>query len=280
MLVSVIVPFYNGEKYLPQIKKMINNNADNMLSTDLIELILVNDSPTHKINEIAMKSERYKLKIIVNDTNSGIHQSRINGIREASGEYILMLDQDDLIEDKCISNQLAAVGNADVIVSNGYKRYQHGDVLIYGSNRQQKKIKKLFWYVYLENRILSPGQCLIKKNAIPTIWTKSSMKVNGADDMFLWLIMLHEKKVFKYNYECLYTHVSTGENISNDDLQMAASTYEMLQLLQQLKILTMFGRWLFKRKIDNDVYFYKNGKDKYLDYKIIEKIRQILSRSR
>lgn len=280
MLVSVIIPFYYGEKYLSRIKEMIINNVENMLSTDSIELILVNDSPNYIINEVEMQSEKYKLKVFVNDTNVGIHQSRINGIRVAEGEYILMLDQDDLISDKCISSQLAKIGNADVIVSNGYKKNQNIDEIIYQSDKQQQKVRKLFWYIYLENRILSPGQCMIKKESIPKIWTKICMKKNGADDMLLWLIMLHKKNIIKTNSECLYTHVSTGENVSNDDLKMADSTFEMLELLKQLNILTLFSRWILKRKIVNDVYYYHNGKDKYLDYKLIELIRRILARSR
>ena len=160
MLISMIVPCYQGNKYLEKIDRMASANAK-MLPEDVsLELVIVNDSPWIELDKSKLSEEEYTLKIIINEKNSGIHKSRANGIKAAAGDYILMLDQDDIITDDCFASHLQTIGNTDVSVSNGYKRNDGIDIKIYKSKKQQLKITKLFWYLYLENRILSPGQCL------------------------------------------------------------------------------------------------------------------------
>lgn len=280
MLISIIVPFYKGNKYLNQIERMVKANAENLSAKDFLELIIVNDSPSVPFEEHKFSLIGYSLKVVKNEVNSGIHKARVNGIKAASGDYILMLDQDDLIRDNCIASHMKHIGNADVSVSDGYKRNGAINVPIYGSSSQHNKVKRLFWYLYLENRILSPGQCLIKRTAIPEDWCDMIMMENGADDMLLWVIMLDRKASFILNRDYLYVHVFTGENVSNDELKMSKSTYEMLDIMETKSCCSSFIRRILKRKIINDVYYLKHGKDKYIDYRCIEVLRKMLSRTR
>lgn len=280
MIVSMVVPCYKGNKYLNQINNMAMRNAQNLPDGYTLELVLVNDSPWEIIDRSLFNEEGYSLKVIINKKNSGIHQSRINGIKAASGEYLLMLDQDDLIADDCFACHIKSIGNADLSVSDGYKRNGDGDRAIYGSLKQHKKIDKILWYLYMENRILSPGQCLIKKNSIPKEWSKYIMQENGADDMLLWIMMLSKKATFKPLYKKLYIHVTTGENVSDDDNKMAKSTFEMLDIIKKTGYCNFFLRTILERKIKNDVFYNEKGYDKYLDYRLIEFFRKIKGKSR
>lgn len=280
MTISVIIPFYEGNKYLPQINSMISANAVSIHKKADVELVLVNDSPWREVQIDFVKSKQYKMKLVVNQSNLGIHGSRVQGLRNASGQYVLMLDQDDRISKDCLYRHLETIGQADVSVSNGYKYKDGKKTKIYGTLRQQEKVKNEFLYLYLENRIMSPGQCLIRKECIPKSWCDLIMHKNGADDMLLWVMMLEAKNNFKVLPYCLYMHVFTGKNVSADDLKMADSTYEMLNILHGNSLLSTKKQKILQRKIENDIYYVKTGKDRFWDYKLIEMVRKILHRSR
>lgn len=85
----------------------------------------------------------------------------------------------------------------------------------------------------MRDLIVSPGHCLIKRTSIPEYWTKHVMSVNSADDYFLWLLMIENKCQFNVNYDVLYTHKYTGENVSGSIDQVHKSNMEMVDLLKE-----------------------------------------------
>ena len=89
--VSIIVPTYNGEKY-------IRTCLDSLINQTLkeIEIICVNDSsPDNSLDVLekyALNDQRVR---IINQPNSGPGIARNNGIAEAKGKYIGFVDPDD-----------------------------------------------------------------------------------------------------------------------------------------------------------------------------------------
>lgn len=93
-LISVIVPIYNGEKWLSRcIDSILNQSFQN------IEIILVNDGSVDRSLDLcykyATKDERI---IVINQSNSGVSVARNRGISEAKGDYIMFVDCDDWLE--------------------------------------------------------------------------------------------------------------------------------------------------------------------------------------
>lgn len=93
-LISVIIPVYNVEKYLPQcIESVINQTYTNL------EIILVNDgSKDNSLNICEQYGENDKRIIILDQTNRGLSDARNSGIDIAKGKYISFLDSDDWLE--------------------------------------------------------------------------------------------------------------------------------------------------------------------------------------
>jgi len=95
-LVSIIVPIYNCEKWLPRcIESILNQSYKN------IELILVNDGSTDNSKDVcesyAEKDDRVRVFTI---ENNGVSNARNFGMSQANGEYIIFSDSDDwLIQD-------------------------------------------------------------------------------------------------------------------------------------------------------------------------------------
>ena len=93
--VSVIVPFYNVERY---IEKCVETLVDQTLKD--IEIILVNDGSKDRSIEIVNQFlERYPEKLVyLEKENGGLSDARNYAIDYAKGEYIAFLDSDDYVE--------------------------------------------------------------------------------------------------------------------------------------------------------------------------------------
>lgn len=92
-LVSVIMPVYNAEKYLAEA-------VDSVLSQTYrnLELIIIDDCSSDNSLEIARlytKSDD-RVRVIAGEKNQGVARVRNCGIQEARGEYIALLDSDDV----------------------------------------------------------------------------------------------------------------------------------------------------------------------------------------
>lgn len=92
ILVSVIIPVYNGQKYLEQaIKSVINQPCKN------IEVLVINDGSKDRSAEISEKLVRENANVrYYEKENEGIGATRNFGIKHAIGKYVAFLDQDDV----------------------------------------------------------------------------------------------------------------------------------------------------------------------------------------
>lgn len=89
--VSVVMPVYNGEKYLREaIDSVLSQTFDNF------EFIIVNDGSTDSSEEIIRSYSDSRI-VLVNKPNSGIVDSLNLGIKRATGKYIARMDADDIM---------------------------------------------------------------------------------------------------------------------------------------------------------------------------------------
>ena len=89
--ISVLMPVYNGDKYL---KKSINSILRQTF--DDFELIIINDGSTDLSLSIIKSYQDKRIKIINNSKNIGIAYSLNKGLNKANGDYIARQDQDDI----------------------------------------------------------------------------------------------------------------------------------------------------------------------------------------
>lgn len=102
-LVSIITPVYNAEEYLEEtIQSVLNQTYENW------ELILVDDHSkdnSYKICEEYSKKDK-RIKVYKQKTNLGVANTRNRGIDEARGEYICLLDADDIWDKEKLEKQV------------------------------------------------------------------------------------------------------------------------------------------------------------------------------
>lgn len=90
-LVSVIMPAYNGEKYIGEAIESILNQTYNNL-----ELIIVEDKSTDNTLKIIQKYKDPRIHLYLNSKNQGIAYATNLGIAKSKGKYIALLDDDDI----------------------------------------------------------------------------------------------------------------------------------------------------------------------------------------
>jgi glycosyltransferase involved in cell wall biosynthesis len=90
---SVVVPFYNMGAFLDETIQSIRNSSYNVH-----EIIIVNDGSTEEESIQKLKTYRTIQGVVVIDNeNGGVGAARNSGIQAATGEYVAVLDADDLI---------------------------------------------------------------------------------------------------------------------------------------------------------------------------------------
>lgn len=201
-LISVIVPVYNTERYLPKcIKSIVNQSYHN------IELILVDDGSTDDSGRICdYFAQRDDRVTVLHPQNGGVSAARNLGLKTAKGEYVCFVDSDDWIPKGSIEQLAEGIikSNADLVVGkikliNALRNGDYG--LLHGGTISRDAEYK--WYETLSN--INPGPCA-------KLYERSIIHDNNIQ--FPINIKWGEDTVFVYSY---LSHCNTI-NILNTDV--------------------------------------------------------------
>ena len=120
--ITVVLPVYNVEKYLPEcLDSVINQTMDD------IEIICIDDGSTDNSLEVLKKYQNKDNRIkIFSFTNKGLGPARNRGIDRAHGEYVAFVDTDDWLEiDFCEKIYESAKNtNSDIVLFNAVEEYE------------------------------------------------------------------------------------------------------------------------------------------------------------
>ena len=125
LLVSVIIPAYNAEKYLADAIHSILNQTFTKF-----EVIIIDDCSTARTNEIIQKFavSDVRIRAFQNKTNLGIAGNRNKGVYLANGKYIVWQDADDISLPWRIEKQLHFMeANPEVAIVGGYLQFFNDD---------------------------------------------------------------------------------------------------------------------------------------------------------
>ena len=115
ILISVIVPVFNVEKYIKKcIESILNQTYTNF------ELIIVNDGSFDNSLSIIKKINDVRI-ILIDKKNTGVSDSRNRGIDVAKGNLVCFVDSDDFIDENYFENIIFNSQNdIDLLVYNYY----------------------------------------------------------------------------------------------------------------------------------------------------------------
>lgn len=151
MLISIVIPVYNAEKYLSRcLESILSQTYKN------IEVIIVNDGSTDKSQQIIKTYQKKSKKVrVFNQSNVGVSKARNLGIKYCKGDYILFLDSDDWIDEDYIEKSIDFLKNnkVDLLLLPYIREYKNKSVKNYIFRQKE---------FYLKNKNLVQNSLLRK----------------------------------------------------------------------------------------------------------------------
>lgn len=244
MLVSVIIPVYNVEKY---IEKCICSVLAQTF-TDF-EIIVVIDGSTDSSEAIVRKllKENHEKITIINQENAGLGGARNTGIRNARGEYLLFVDSDDYIEKNLLFDAVEMIKseNSDVVLFDFDYVDDKGTLLKHGSAFQTDNTD-----FFSMPEVLTAWPCAWNK-----LYRKNLFTENGIfypcrlwfEDLATTPKILSEARKISYINKSYYNYVQRADSIMSDSKANAA------RILRNREILTAYE--------STEKYLLKSGDD-------------------
>lgn len=138
---SIIIPVYNAQDHI----RTCLDSISRQLRKEY-EIILIDDGSRDSSLDILKEYERQypgSVRVIAKE-NEGVAKTRNLGIREAAGEYLCFIDNDDFVDKNYFENFLTAIeqDKCDIVIG-GYRRVE-GDKI-----RFQVKPVASAWYKFM-----------------------------------------------------------------------------------------------------------------------------------
>ena len=174
MRLSIIVPVYNVEQYIrPCIESVFRQGLDEFD----FEVVIVNDgTKDHSMEMIEDIIQQHNNVVVLEQSNQGLSAARNIGLSNASGQYILFLDSDDMLIDNTLSKLLALTDNnlVDLLIA-GFVKMNNEEMESFNNNQQKDFLteKKTASEFFLQD--FNPQQCYVWR----TIYSKCFLDKNN-----------------------------------------------------------------------------------------------------
>jgi len=192
-LVSVIIPTYNREKY---IRRAIESVLDQTYQN--VEIVVVDDGSTDNTSGV-IKSLKDSRIIYIYQENQGRSAARNTGIKIAKGEYIALLDSDDIwFDNKKLEKQISfledhpeyiLVGGGVIVINNEEK-----ELFRYSQPKNDYEIRK----VLLFKCPLANSSVLFKKKEVRKIRLYKEDLRFATEDWEFWMRLGKVGKLYNF----------------------------------------------------------------------------------
>lgn len=262
MMVSCIVPVYNGEAYLREF-------MDSLISQTLeeIEIICVDDASTD--SSLSIISEYQKLKdiiVIKNEYNMGAAETRNRGLDAATGKYVTFLDCDDILHPEMIADMYHNCQKTDADLCICYLEYLAEEKYL-KSERFERNKALVQTYPVIENPLRFPYLFQVVNNAAYDKMIRRELLVNNQikfqnlprsnDIYFSYMAALCSKKIVFTNNVLYYMRTERSNSITstwrgkkNFDCEAFDAIYDFLKRIESFELLQEG----FTRKILKDIF--------------------------
>lgn len=216
ILLSIIIPVYNCEKYVEECLKSIIPQLN-----DEIELILINDGSTDDSNIILKRYVSNNIYLYEQE-NKGVSAARNYGLDKAKGKYIYFCDSDDIINSNFIDFFKLNIKNDFDILSFSYRTFEgnHDETSNLMNDEKSIKLDEFVNRVktdintlgYLWNKIFKSS--IIKENSIRF---DENIKIKE-DELFVLEVAYESQKIIHSNYVLYYYRNNPSSAINQNDM--------------------------------------------------------------
>ena len=197
-LISVLMPAYNSELYIAEaIESILNQSYQN------IELIIFDDGSSDKTRQVIQSFDDPRIVKILSNQNYGVVRARNDMIDRASGQYIALMDADDIADRTRLEKQLRSLeaGECDLCGSAQW--------VLDESSGKIKKSKDKFTDADLRSLLsVYCGLCNSAMMGKAEIFKrfKYDTTILTSEDYYLWVVMAAAGYRFLNLHERLITY--------------------------------------------------------------------------
>jgi len=177
-LVSVVMPVHNIEKYLGGTLASLSAQTYGN-----VELLLIDDGSTDASGSLCSRYAETRTGVkYLRQPNRGVSAARNHGIREASGDYLMFLDSDDLFEPGMIEDSVRAMisHDADLVISGMlFDSLKNGAV-------KRRTIRSHKDAILTQDNLKDMYMDLFRSNYLTSIWNKLYKRSVVADNRILF----------------------------------------------------------------------------------------------
>lgn len=180
--VTVIIPCYNGARYLAEAIESVLNQT-----YPVSEFILVDDGSTDRSKEVALRYPQVQYRY---QQNQGVAAARNSAIANSAGEFIVLLDQDDRLLPNAIELGVTALSqNPDCMFTVGPCRLidESGNPAKDGRKILEKPIADSIYRTLLSGTCLNPPSRFTFRRALFEAIGKFDGSLHAAEDYDLYL---------------------------------------------------------------------------------------------
>lgn len=199
--ISVIVPVYNVEQYLPQcLDSIINQTFKD------IEIICVNDGSTDSsgllLTEYANKDSRIK---VIHQKNQGVSIARNIGIVASTGEYVSFIDGDDWLDLDAYQNLVSALSpKTDILFYNNRCTYIDGSLHKNNKGIEAKNIDDIEYRIQKLCSVVTNS--IIRRSLIEEHRIRFSEGVCFGEDGLFMMELMFRNPCISFHKGCYYNY--------------------------------------------------------------------------
>lgn len=228
--VSVVIPVYNVEKYL---EDCLNSVLKQTL-TDL-EVICVNDGSEDKSLEILNKyAQKDKRMTVISQENMGHAVATNKGISLATGEYLFLMDSDDIIEYNALEVTYNKAKETDVdfvlfkAINYNNQEKKYYETKSYSMNELYERVKEnIFNYEDIKDLIftisVTPWSKLYNRQFIIENHILFPEGLIFDDNIFFWEAFFNAEKIVFLNEFLFIRRFYSTSSTNNGDLRFLDS---------------------------------------------------------
>ena len=238
--VSVIIPIYNGQNYIENIFNQIGAQSYKDLEVLLIDDGSTDDSAkviTEKMRQYnAGNSGDVPVFKLITQSNTGQGGARNRGIDEATGDYLVFVDQDDRIKADYIERLLEVAGEDETdIVISGYEHINSS-----GEVKEHVELVNREWCRFMN---ITPWGKIYRREFVMREHIRFLPVPLGEDIYFNVLCYSHTDKVKFTNYVG-YQWVINESSVSNTVHREVSEETHILRLFEALSKMDTADKWM------------------------------------
>jgi glycosyltransferase involved in cell wall biosynthesis len=213
-MITVIVPVYNVEQYLPRCLDSIINQTYKDL-----EILLIDDGSNDGSGRICDEyAERDSRIIVFHKSNGGVSSARNVGLKQASGNYICFVDSDDIIHPRCIEilHSVIMATNVDIAISGFIKT--NDPAMVFGEIEEPIQIRTVRYSDFIVNSISNHNNVVAKLYRIDVLKNHlfDEEIVYGEDAVFNFSLIYGKKNLHMVRVnQSLYYYINRDSSAIN-----------------------------------------------------------------